>query len=196
MEQRTRLILAGALLAGGFVAGCQSSAINRNAHSTFLTSDDLVKMTDQMAQSIIADPQIAQRAAAGPLRIVIKPVINQTDEIITQNRKELFVWRLQGLLAGNASLRDRFIWCLNRDDYEKLKNEEIPEEKLGPTEERIQPEYALYAKFITDTRATNQGRSDTYLCEYDLTRIDGPAGEILWSGFYETHKKIKKEFLD
>ena len=191
-------LLAYAAIAGGvFAGGCQTDAVNRDAKTTFLTSDDMVIMTNQMAESIIADPFIQQEEAKGPLKIVIKPVINETNEIITDNRKELFVWRLQGLLAKNQSLRDRFVWVLNRDDYLKLRNEEIPEAKLGPDETRILPDYALYAHFITDTRVTNKGRADVYLCQYQLTRISGDGtGVILWTGQYETSKVIKKQFLD
>ena len=191
-------LLAGAAITGGFSAGgCQSDAVNRDAKTTFLTSDDMITMTNQMAQSIIADTFIQQEEAKGPLKIVIKPVINETNEIITDNRKELFVWRLQGLLAQNQSLRDRFVWVLNRDDYLKLRSEEIPEAKMGPDETRIQPEYALYAHFISDTRVNSKGRADVYLCQYQLTRIRGEGtGVILWTGQYETSKVIKKQFLD
>lgn len=197
MVRRICLMVACAAMGAGVLAGCHASAVNPDARTTFLDSDDMVRMTNQMAQSIIADPLIAQEAAKGPLRIVIKPVINETNEIITDNRKELFVARLQGLLAANPALRDRFIWVMNRDDFEKLRSEEIPEAKLGPTENQIQPDFALYAHFLADTNATNKGRYDMYLCQYKLTRLSGgQSGVELWTGQYETSKHVKKQFLD
>jgi hypothetical protein len=179
-----------------FSAACSGPAVNTNAKTTFLNADDMVKMTDQMAQSIMSDPDIQREMAKGPLKIVIEPVENQTNEIIRDNRKELFVHRLQGLLASNAALRDKFVWVVNKADYEKLRSEEIPESELGPTETRILPDFALYAVFLADTRVSSTKRSDTYLCQYKLTRLRTDAGEELWTGQYETSKHIQKDLLD
>ncbi|HVX83974.1 MAG TPA: hypothetical protein VH253_04085 [Phycisphaerae bacterium] len=198
MMKPTTLLLAGALAAtGAAFSGCSGPAVNPNAQTTFLTSDDMQAMTDQMAQSIIADPYIQQAAQSGPLKIVIKPVQNETNEIIRDNRKELFVARLQGLLAKQPQLRDRFVWVINKEDYDKLRSEEIPDSQLGPDETRIAPDYALYATFLADTNVTRKQRSDYYLCQYKLTRLSGnTAGAELWTGQYETKKQIKKGLLD
>ena len=178
-------------------AGCETTAVNRDAKTTQLDSYDMVAMTNQMAESIIADSRIHAAWAVGPLKIVIKPVTNLTNDIIPDNQAEIFVARLQGLLAKQPQLADRFVWCINRSDYEKLRAEEIPDAKLGPSEDRIIPEYALYAEFHADTRVTRSTRSYTYLCVYKLTRISGGTdGAILWEGSYETSKAIKKGFLD
>ncbi len=192
-----RRFTTAAILTPLFLQGCAKDAINRDAKTTFLTSDDMIAMTNQMAKSITSDPYLAQQMAAAPLKIVIKPVINETSEIIRDNRRELFVARLQGLLAQSPALSGRIIWIVNRDDYEKLRQEEIPESTLGPSEDRIQPEYALYAKFLTNTNATRNAQSDDYLCQYYITRISGQnTSEQIWTGQYETSKHIKKEFLD
>jgi PBP1b-binding outer membrane lipoprotein LpoB len=175
-----------------FLCGCSSEAISKDRTTTFLTSDDMQAMTDKMAASITSDPAIQQAAAKGPLIIVIKPVENQTNEIIRDNRKELFVHRLQGLLTAQPALREKFAWVVNRSDYQKLQAEEIPD--VGPSEDRIQPEYALWATFLADTRATAKGRSDIYLCQYKLTNLQ--TGLQLWTGQYETSKQIKKGMLD
>jgi hypothetical protein len=195
MKNVRNALSAIALAACFFSGACSGPAVNTNAKTTFLTSDDMVTMTDQMAQSIMSDPDIAREMAKGPLKIVIEPVDNETNEIIRDNRKELFVHRLQGLLASNPALRDKFIWVVNRADYEKLRAEELPESELGPKEDRILPEFALYAVFLADTRVSSTKRSDTYLCQYKLTRLIGNAGEELWTGQYETSKHIKKDLL-
>lgn len=179
------------------LAGCETTAVNKDRQTTFLDADDMVAMTNKMAQSIIADPRIQAATAAGPMRIVIRPVDNYTNGIIPGNEAQLFVARLQGLLASRPELSGRFVWCVNRIDYEKLRREEIPESKIGPSEDRILPEYQLYAEFHSDTNVTRKTRSDIYLCQYKLTKISGGGeGMIFWNGQYETSKAIKKGFLD
>jgi hypothetical protein len=81
-------------------SGCETApAVNKDAKTTFLDSNDMVTMTNQMARSIIADPRVQAAAASGALKIVIKPVTNHTNEIIPPGTGELFVARLQGLLS-------------------------------------------------------------------------------------------------
>lgn len=177
------------------LAACKTdNAVSGGAKTTFLDSDDMVKMTDDMARSMSTDPQIIQAAQAGPLVIVIKPVSNQTNEIIRDNRKELFVARLQGLLASRTDLQNRFVWVINKADYDKLRTEEFPANKLGQSEDRVPPQYALWAEFYADTNITNSRRSDMYLCQYKLTNL--VTGATLWTGKYETAKHQKKDFLD
>jgi hypothetical protein len=195
MGHRLRYGLSAALCL--LAAACNTTAVNKDAKTTQLDSYDMVTMTNQMADSINSDPRIHAALAAGQLKVVIKPVENLTNDIITGDQCQLFVARLQSLLATQPGLRERFVWCINRADYEKLRKEEIPEAKLGPSEDRIVPEYALYAEFHADTRVTRNTRSDTYLCVYKLTRIsNGGEGAILWSGEYQTSKAVKRGFLD
>jgi hypothetical protein len=195
MGHRLRYGLGAALCL--LAAACNTTAVNKDAKTSQLDSYDMVTMTNQMADSIIADARIHAAWAAGPLKIVIKPVENLTNDIIPDNQGELFVARLQSLLSKQPGLRERFVWCINRADYDKLRKEEIPEAKLGPSEDRIIPEYALYAEFHADTRVTRSTRSDTYLCVYKLTRIsNGREGAILWSGEYQTSKAVQRGFLD
>ncbi len=180
-----------------FFGGCSGPAVKNGAKNSFLNADELVKMTDQMAVSIMSDPDVQAEMAKGPLTIVIKPVSNQTNEIIRDNRKELFVARLQGLLSANPNLRDKFVWVVNREDYEKLRAEEIPESQLQMNETRVLPDYALWGTFLADTRVSSERRSDIYLCQFKLTRLSGEtAGVQLWTGQYETSKHIKKDLLD
>jgi hypothetical protein len=182
-----------------FAAGCEATpAVNKDRKTTFLDSNDMVTMTNQMARSIIADPRVQSAAASGgPLKIVIKPVTNLTNEIIPAGQGELFVARLQGLLAKEQALSDRFQWVINRTDYEKLRAEEIPESQLGPSETRITPEYALWAEFHSVTDAKKNTRNDLYLCTYKLTKISsGLEGATIWTGEYQTSKTIKRSMLD
>jgi PBP1b-binding outer membrane lipoprotein LpoB len=148
-----------------------------------------------MAHSIVADSQVAAVIAQKPMIIVMKPIINETNEIIRKGEKELYVHRVRVQLSGHPMLRDKFVFVLNKEDYEKLRTEEaINPGELGAPETRVQPEYALTGTFYVNTNVSTQRRSDTYLCTFRLTNL--ATGVQLWEGKYETSKHIKKEFLD
>jgi hypothetical protein len=202
MMQRpgVKRFFAGALIGGALaVAGCGSEpAVNPESKTTFLTSTDLVTMTDDMARSITSDPEVAAVVAQKPMIIVMKPIENDTNEIIRPGEKELYVHRVRVLLSSKPALRDKFVFVLNKADYEKLQREEgLNPGELGKSEDRVQPEYALWGTFYANTNADSRRRSDTYLCTYRLTKISGgQEGVILWEGKYETSKHIKKDLLD
>jgi hypothetical protein len=186
-------------IVGGLgLSACEKDAINKDSRTTFLTSTDLVTMTDQMAMAITSDPEVQHIIAQKPMIIVMKPIANETNEIIRQGQKELYVHRVRVQLSSKQALRDKFVFVLNRADYEKLQREErLSPGELGTSEDRIQPEYALWGTFYANTNADSRRRSDTYLCTYRLTKLSGSnAGEQLWEGSYETSKNIKKDLLD
>ena len=180
------------------LSACESDAVNKDSHNSFLTAGDLTTMTDQMAQSIIADPYVQQATAQKPMIIVMQPIVNETNEIIRGNSKELYVHAVRVKLSTNPVLRTRFVFVLNKADYDKLRAEEhLDEAALGATEERVKPEYALTGHFYADTKASSNRRSDLYLCTFKLTHLSGPeTAVILWEGSYETKKSVKKDFLD
>jgi PBP1b-binding outer membrane lipoprotein LpoB len=186
-----RLFLLPLLL----LAGCNQDAINKDAKTTFLNSNDLVTMTDKMAHSIVGDPDVSRAISQKPMLIVMKPISNETNEIIRKGEKELYVHRVRVQLSGHPALRDKFVFVLNKEDYEKLRSEEgLNPNELGLDDTRVQPEYALTGTFFVNTNVSTQRRSDTYLCTFRLTNL--ATGVQLWEGSYETSKQIKKEFLD
>jgi hypothetical protein len=183
------------LATAAMLAGCNADAVNKDRQSAFLTADDLVKMTDQMAASIIADTDVQRVTAQKPMIIVLKPIDNQSNEVIRTNELRMYVHRVRALLSKEPALRDRFVFVLNRDDYEALRQQEgLNEAQLGQPETRIQPEYALTGTFYANTNVDLKRRSDTYLCTFRLTNLQN--SQQLWEGSYETSKHIKKEFLD
>ena len=181
-----------------FMAGCSGEAINKDRQNSFLTSGDMVKMTDQMAASITADPDVARILQQKPMVIVMKPIQNDTNEIIRPGEKEMYVHRVRVCLSREPALRTQFVFVLNKADYEKLQQEEkLTPDQLGAPEERVQPEYALWGTFYANTNASSKSRSDTYLCDFKLTKLSGAdAGVIIWEAKYETAKQISKHFLD
>jgi PBP1b-binding outer membrane lipoprotein LpoB len=150
-----------------------------------LDGTDLVKMTDQMAASLAGDPDV-QRAVEehGKLVVVVQPVVNlMTAEVLPRGPAEAFTGRIRSLLANHAP--DSFTWVMNRDAYYRMRDRERDFD-LGPDPERVQPEYALTAKFSSLTKETRDRRSSYYLCVYELTNLQ--SGDILWTDRYEVKK--------
>src|ERR1035437_481062 len=119
-----------AMLAAGVLAGCASSGIKNPSGrpvtemrpdergfvaGTGVESQDLVVVTDKMARSIVAIPQIAN--AQGAPRIVLDPVKNETRFPIN---KEIFLTRIRSQLNSKAAGKALF---LARDRMTALERE-------------------------------------------------------------------------
>jgi hypothetical protein len=158
-----------------------------------LDSVDLVRMTDDMASKIVADPDVqAAIAERGALRVVVQPVENRmTAEVLPRGQADAFTARVRVLLSRHSP--DRFTWVMNRDAFYDLQRREVDVD-LGPQPERVQPEYALTAIFSSLTSEDPKRRASYYLCEYQLTELG--KGNLLWSGAYEVKKVAVKGFLD
>jgi hypothetical protein len=184
------------------LAACKSGpAVNPESHNTFLTSNDLQVMTDQMARKLAGDPRVAALTANGPITIVLKEVSNETNEIIPQDAEWVFVNRVAVLLNREPELASRFHFVLNRKVYNALAAKEgLKHEMAAPEDDgRLKPDYVLTGTFTAITSSTKKNREDYYLCTFELFRIapaGGTAGEIIWQDGYETRKAIKNGFLD
>ena len=184
------------LLASGFwlllvPPGCASAT--EKGRNTALDSVDLVRMTDDMAQRIVADPDVSAAVTReGRLPVVVQPVENRmVGEVLPRGQAQAFTGRLRVLLSKHAP--ERFEWVMNRDAFYALQARELDLE-LGPPPERVQPRYALTAIFSSLTNVDPQRRSAYYLCEYQLTELI--SGNLLWSGSYEVKKIAVRGFLD
>ena len=172
-------------------SGCTSAV--ESGRSTALDSVDLVRMTDDMAGKIVADPDVqAAIASEGQLAVVVQPVENRmVAEVLPRGPAQAFTARVRVLLSRHA--KDRFLWVMNRDAFYELRAREMDID-LGPPPERVQPRYALTSIFSSLTKEDLKRRSAYYLCEYQLTDITG--GNLLWSGSYEVKKVAVRKFLD
>src|SRR5437763_490000 len=175
------------------ISGCSVSSAVSSGHNTALDSLDLVSMTDRMARSLTAEPAVnGVYAQRGPLNVVCQPVENNlTGEILPSGQAELFVARVRYLLSKHEP--QKFTWVMNRDAYYRLRNKELDVD-LGPTPERVQPEYALVARFSSLADENISRRSAAYLCVYQLTSIKD--GSVLWTDKYEVKKTAVKGMLD
>src|SRR5438045_9256085 len=108
------------LVLGVLLAGC-SNAVNSGV-STSLSGDDLVKMTDDMASKIVADPEVQTAIAQrGTLKVVVQPVENaMTAEVLPRGPAEAFTARVRSLLSKHAP--ERLTWIMNRDAFYRPGN--------------------------------------------------------------------------
>jgi PBP1b-binding outer membrane lipoprotein LpoB len=161
----------------GFVAG------------TGMESQDLVAVTDKMARSILAIPQITR--AQGTPRIVIDPVKNETRFPIN---KDIFTDRIRIELNKNASGRLSF---LARERMQALERERALKQS-GQVTASADPnvvefrgaDYFLTGKLQGLTTRTSQGTSDYVLYSFQL--IDARTSDIVW----EDSAEVKKQGLE
>jgi hypothetical protein len=160
-----------------------------------LTGEDLVAMTDRMAQSIVASPGVREAIEReGRLRVVIQPVENyMTGEILPAGQKRAFVARVRELLAAGGA-REQFQWIMNRADYHAVRGSELEGGNLGPDPDSLQPTHALTARFDSLANVTSAVRSSGYLCSYQL--LDLRTRETVWTDKYEVRKTVVRGFLD
>ena len=165
------------------VAGCAGPP---RARTTFLRSVDLVNMTDRMAVSLAADAVVAARATDDePWVISVYRIINHTNQIIPDREKWLYTARLRAMLAQSDFADKRsIIWVIPPERWP------IVAEELGVSEEpygfRMNPTHQLTAEFHALTNTSGRGRSDAYLCDYQL--LDLHTGTIIWEDAWEVKR--------
>ncbi|HVS51796.1 MAG TPA: penicillin-binding protein activator LpoB [Opitutaceae bacterium] len=202
MNLPSRLFLAGAILALGLAAGCATDAGVRNpagrpvtemrpdehgaVAGTGIESQDIVTVTDQMARSILAIPQIAHAAVAPT--VVLEPVQNNTRFPIN---KDIFLTRIRSQLNAKAMGRVSF---LDREMMKTLERERDLK-RTGQVTASADPnvtefagaDYFLTGKLDGQTTRNSAGTSDYVLYTFRLT--DARTSRIVW----EDSREIKKQ---
>jgi hypothetical protein len=183
------VFICGSIL---LLCGCKSAV--QSGTNTALSGVDLQQMTDDMAQRIVADPEVqAAIAKESSLKVVVLPVENRMRaEVLPPGQAEAFVARVRTLLARHAP--DRFTWVMNRDTFYRLRTRELEGVDLGPVPEAVSPDYALLAVFSSLADEDAKRRSSYYLCRYELADLRDRT--VLWTGSYEVKKVAVKGFLD
>jgi PBP1b-binding outer membrane lipoprotein LpoB len=190
--------------AAGLFAGCASSGVKNPSGTpvtemrpdergfvagTGIESQDLVMVTDKMARSILAIPQIAN--AQGVPHIVLNPVINETRFPIN---KEIFLTRIEGQLSTKAAgkviflARDRMD-ALERERQLKLSGQVTASADPAPVEFKG-ADFFLTGRLQSLTTRTGAGTSDYVLYTFEL--IDARTSEKVWMDQAE----IKKQGLE
>lgn len=163
-------------------------------NTTFLRSVDLIDMTDKMAQSFATDDVIGTRRETDrPWVISIYRVVNHTNQIIPDREKWLYIGRLRAMLAQSDIARKRsIIWVIPPERWAMVA------EELGVSEEpyglRMNPTHQLTAEFHALTNTSGRGRSDAYVCSYQL--LDLNSGKIEWEGAWEVKRAIAGKTYD
>jgi PBP1b-binding outer membrane lipoprotein LpoB len=161
----------------GFVAG------------TGVESQDIVSVTDKMARSILATPQIQN--AQGTPRIVLLPVENNTRFAVN---KDLMLTRMRARL--NSQTRGKVLF-LARDRMAALEKEQQLKQ-AGQVTSGSDPnvvefqgaDYFLTGKLDGSSTRNSRGVSDYVLYTFQL--IDARTSGILW----EDMSEIKKQGLE
>jgi penicillin-binding protein activator len=161
----------------GFVAG------------TGIESQDLVAVTDKMARSILAIPQIAN--AATPPKIVLEPVKNNTRFPIN---KDIFNLRIRTELNKKSLGRVQFLARDRMAALDKERNLKRAGEVTAGSDPKLQ-EFMGADYFLTGTleglsTRTRAGTSDYILYAFQL--IDVRTSAIVW----EDAAEIKKQGLE
>lgn len=183
------VLLAGLASLSGGCANAVQAGVN-----PALDGIDLQTMTDQMSMSMMADPEVQSAIAQrGSLRIVVQPAENlMTGEVLSPGAAFSFTARLRDMLAKQS--RTQFTWIMNRDAWYRLRGGELEGVDAGPSPESIQPDYTLTARFYSLSNVSSRGRTNAYLCVYELADIRSRA--VLWTDRYEVKKTAVKGFLD
>ena len=174
-----------------FLCGCGSAP---KTNTTFLRSVDLVDMTDRMAESFTHDDRISRRTPEDdPWVISIYRVANHTNQIIPDREKWLYIARLRALLAQSDLAKKRhIIWVIPPERWPMVA------EELGVSREpyglRMNPTHQLTAEFHALTNTSGRGRTDAYVCDYQL--LDLNSGQIVWEGAWEVKRAIAGKTYD
>jgi hypothetical protein len=184
----TRRSAAGSFVLALGAAGCSAPVPS----TTFLSSVDLVDMTDRMAESFAADPDIAARGPHDdPWVVSLARVANQTNQIIPHREKWLYVGRLRGLLArSDVAARHALVWVVPPERWAHIAAE------LGPDDAgaRLEPTHLLAAEFHALTVTSGRGRSDQYVCSFQL--LDLSTGALVWHGSWEVKRAAEGRTYD
>ena len=174
------------------VAGCGNAL--SSGHNNALDGADLVRMTDDMAAAIAGSPAVQSAInQRGSLKVVVEPVVNRmTAEILPAGPADAFTARVRTLLSRHDP--ERYTWVMNKAAFYRLRGQELDGVAVGPSPEAINPEYALTAVFTSLANENEHGRTDYYVCTYNLTSLADRT--VLWTKAYEVQKRAVKGFLD
>jgi hypothetical protein len=166
------------------VGGCAAPKVK----TSFLTSVDLVDMTSQMAESFGASPALVDRTPYSPRWIIsIDKIVNNTNQIISENEKWAYIGRLRALLTQTKIADQRNLAWIVPPERWPLVAKEL--NALGePPDLRRPPTHVLTGAFDSLTNSSGQGRSDAYLCAFQLVELR--SGAVVWEDSWEVKRVV------
>ncbi len=190
MTRRTLMPMLACLCVAASLTACGGPP---KARTTFLGSVDLIAMTDQMAQSFTQDDVINARAPGSePWIISIYRIVNNTNQVIPEREKWLYINRLRAMLdRSDIAQRCNITWIIPPERWSIIAAETGEPEPYGL---RLDPTHLLTAEFNALTNTSGRGRTDTYLCAYEL--VDLATGQIIWQDAWEVKRAIAGRTYD
>ena len=185
-----RMLIASAVLL--FILAQHGCSSGPKVKTTFLSSVDLIDMTDRMAASFARDEAVGARTSQSPPWVIsIHRAQNFTNQIIPDREKWLYLARLRAQLQQSDIVRQRnIIWVIPPERWPMVQ-EELGE---APPELRMRPTHTLTAEFGALTSTSGRGRSDAYLCEYQLLELS--TGRMVWSDQWEVKRAVSGKTYD
>jgi PBP1b-binding outer membrane lipoprotein LpoB len=205
MQLSLRFLSAGITASVIFLAGCVADAGVRQpagvpvaemrpdergfVAGTGVESQDLVSVTDKMARSILAIPQIAR--ATVPPSIVLEPVTNNTRFPIN---KDIFLTRMRAMLnskaMGRVSFLDRAMMNTLVRERDLKRSGQVTASADPNVVEFGGADFFLTGSLDGNTTKAAAGISDYVLYTFRLT--DARTSRIVWEDMAE----IKKQGLE
>ena len=204
MNSSSRFLLLVAAAGAALLSGCATAGVQNPAGvpvtemrpdergfvaGTGIESQDMVAVTDRMARSILAIPQIAR--AQVPPSVVLDPVVNNTRFPIN---KDIFLTRIRTQLnsksAGQVSFLDREMMKTLERERELKRSGQVTASSDPRASEFGGADYFLTGKLDGMTTRTSAGTSDYVLYSFRLT--DARTSRIVW----EDSAEIKKQGLE
>jgi PBP1b-binding outer membrane lipoprotein LpoB len=205
MKPTSRFLFAGLAASAALFAGCATDAgVRQPAGSpvvelrpdergtvagTGVESQDIVSVTDKMARSILAIPQIAQARVAPS--IVLEPVVNSTRFPID---KDIFLTRMRAQLnsktMGRVSFLDRAMMKTLERERDLKRSGQVTASADPNQVEFAGADYFLTGELKGNTTKAAAGISDYVLYTFRLT--DARTSRIVW----EDYAEIKKQGLE
>lgn len=204
MNSSSRFIFVCAAAGAALLSGCATAGVQNPSGvpvtemrpdergfvaGTGIESQDMVAVTDRMARSILAIPQIAR--AQVPPSVVLDPVVNNTRFPIN---KDIFLTRIRTQLnsksMGQVSFLDREMMKTLERERELKRSGQVTASSDPRASEFGGADYFLTGKLDGMTTRTSAGTSDYVLYSFRLT--DARTSRIVW----EDSAEIKKQGLE
>jgi len=194
------LILSGCA-ALALVSGCASSGVKNPSGvdvthvnpdeqgfvaGTGVESQDLVAVTDKMARSILAIPEIAN--APAPPTVLLEPVDNQTRFPIN---RDIFLTRIRAQLNSKSRGKVVFLARNQMALLEQERNRKREGSVTSSSDPQVQEfkgaDYVLSGSLQGLSTKTGRGTSDYILYDFHLT--DMRTSGIIWEDSAEMKKQ-------
>lgn len=204
MKTQTLTSVLSTVALAALISGCASSGVKNPSGvpvtrmtadeqgfvaGTGVESQDLVAVTDKMARSILAIPQIAN--APQPPKIVLDPVVNNTRFPIN---KDIFNTRIRTELNKKSLGKVTFLARDRMAALDKERNLKRTGEVTASSDPKLQEflggDYFLTGELQGLSTRTKAGTSDYILYAFQL--IDVRTSAIVW----EDSAEIKKQGLE